>query len=309
MGSDVAIVTVALGDRLAAERFATSVEGIQRTGGAPPIEVIVAAPGPQGRARADEMMARWESTPVSATVLEVPEGTGFASAANRGVAASSADVVVVANLDVTFHQRFLRVMRQEMGEPGWDILAPAVREGDDQHQAGATRRSRGHRLVPLPQTPRESGPVPAGHGCCLILRRATLDRRVAATGALFDEAFDSGGEDLDFFWWAERARLTVRYVPLLIVGHGVVRKTYVELFTNRSPSEQRQTMANFRVTVWRYASHPRDWVDWLVGEGAYLGEIAVAYKLEGVRRYLSSWPQSVKVARAIKTRQGRLRAG
>lgn len=304
---DISIVTVALGDRVAAERFATAVEAIQRTGGDPPVEVIVVAPGPQGRELADAMMKRWEATPVTGTVLEVDSATGSASAINAGVAKASGEVVVAANLDVTFHQRFLRVLRREAAEEAWDVLAPAVREGDDQHQAGATHRGRGHRLVPLERTPKEAGPVAAGHGCCLILRRAALERRVKAVGALYDEAFGTGSEDLDFFWWAEGERLRIRHQPILMVGHGVVRKSYVELFTNRSAEDQRSTMANYRVAVWRHARSPRDWLEWAMGEGAFLGEIAVAYKAEGVLRWLASWPQSARVARSIRQRQGRLR--
>lgn len=304
---DVSIVTVAIGDPLAAERFATAVEAIQRTGGDPPVEVIVVAPGSEGRALADAMMKRWEPTPVTATVVDIDGSTAFATAANAGVDKASADVVVVANLDVTFHQRFLKVLRQEMAAESWDVLAACVREGDDQHLAGATHRSRGHRLVPVARPPKEARRVDAGHGCCLILRRDTLERRIKAVGALYDEAFRSGSEDLDFFWWAERERLNVRYQPILMVGHGVVRKSYVELFTNRPPDEQRRTMANYRVAVWRHARTPGDWVNWLAGEGAFLSEIALAYKLAGIRRYLSSWPQSFRVAKEIKQRQGKLR--
>lgn len=309
MGSppDISIVTVAAGDRLAGERFATAVEAVQRTGGEPPVEVVVVAPGRAGRELADAMMKRWEPTPVVASVVDVEAGLPFAAAVNVGVAKSSGDVVVAANLDVTFHQRFLRVLREEAARPEWDVLAATVREGDDQHLAGATQRGRGHRLTPLDRQPKEAGPVRAGHGCCLVVRRQALDRRVAAVGGLFEDAFASGSEDLDFFWWAERQRLRVRFQPLLIVGHGVVRKTYVELFTNRSPDEQRRTMANYRVTVWRHAAEPADWVNWVVGEASFLAEIAVGYKVEGVRRYLASWPESVKVAQRIRKRQGRLR--
>lgn len=305
--ADISIVTVAIGDRLAGERFATAVEGIQRSGGDGVAEVIVVAPGPAGRELADAMLARWEATPVTATVVDTDPSAGFATAANAGVSKASGDVMVVANLDVTFHQRFLKVLRKEASDEAWDILAPAVREGDEKNQTGATHRGKGHRLAPVGNLPKVPTKVEAGNGCCLVMRRSTLDRRVKAVGALFEEAFGSGSEDLDFFWWAERERLSVRYQPNLIVGHGVVRKSYVELFTNRSPEEQRQMMANYRVTVWRHAAEPRDWVGWAVGEASFLGEIVVAYKLEGLQRYVASWPQSARVARTIKRRQGKLR--
>jgi hypothetical protein len=307
--TDVSIITAAIGDRVAALRYATALDAVQRSGGDPPAEVIVVAPGPAGRELVGVMAERWgEVSPVTYTVLDAEPGTGFATAANVGVAKASGDVLVVTNLDVTLHQRFLRVLRREMENDGWHFLAPNIREGDDKRPVGATRRGRGHRLTALGGAlPREPVSVEAGNGCCVVIRREALERRTAAVGALFEEAFESGSEDLDLFWWAEREGLQVRYVPDLQAGHAVVRKAYVDLFTNRSAEEQRRTMANYRVAVWRHASKPKDWIGWVVGEAGFLGEIAVAYKARGVLRYLSSWPQSVTVAQAIKRREGRLR--
>lgn len=52
---------------------------------------------------------------------------------------------------------------------------------------------------------------------------------------------------------------------------------------------------------------PRRLDELVIGKGAFLGEVAVAYRLEGIGRYLSSWPQSIRVAQANKQGQGKPR--
>ena len=66
-------------------------------------------------------------------------------------------------------------------------------------------------------------------------------------------------------------------------------------------------MANYRVTVWKNAGGARDWLGWALGEAVYGGQAAVYGRLGGVRRYAASWPESIRVAAAIRRRRGRLR--
>ncbi|MCA1692070.1 MAG: hypothetical protein LC733_07695 [Actinobacteria bacterium] len=209
--------------------------------------------------------------------------------------------MVVARPEVTFHQRFLRRVRSE-GEEPWDLLAPAVREGEGgKTPGGVAKRARTHRLVKVDDPPKQPARVSAGSGACLIIRRAAFDRRLAAVGALFEDAYGTGSEDLDLFWWAERQGMVVRYVPTLYVGHAVGQELL------GTAEDRRQAMANYRVTVWKHAEDPRDWVGWALGEAAFVGEEVTIGGLSGLRRYAASWSDSAKVASSIKKRRGRLR--
>jgi hypothetical protein len=95
--------------------------------------------------------------------------------------------------------------------------------------------------------------------------------------------------------------MTVRYVPTLYVGRAVGQELI------GTSEERRKTMANYRVTVWKHAADPRDWMGWVLGESAFVSEELTAAGLSGLTRYLSSWPDSVKVATAVRKRRGRLR--
>ena len=301
MPPDVSVVTVTFGDRAAALRVGTGLEAVQRTGGDPPIEVIVVAVGPEGRSAAEVLVEHAAPAGLNPEIIDVEPHTGYARAANAGVAKASGNIVVVANPAVTFHQRFLLRLRMEADEQ-WDFLAPAVREGEGgKIQAGATKRGKTHRMVPVPNPPKQPARVSAGNGCCVIVRRATLERRVAAAGHLFDEAHEGGDAGLDLFWWAERQGLVVRYVPNLYVGHAVGQ----ELLPHAE--ERRRAMANYRVTVWRHAAEPRDWVGWVLGEAAFVSEEFAVGQLSGMVRYLGSWRDSVEAAQAIRRDRGTLR--
>ncbi len=298
---DVSIVTVTFGDVDAATRVGTGLEAVQRTGGDPPLEVVVVAVGPAGRAAADTLVEHTFGTSLRPEIVEVEAGTGYGRAANVGIAKTAGDVVVVAKPEVSFHQRFLRRLRIEIPEK-WDFLAPAVREGEAGKVAtGVSKRGRTHRLVPVDNPPaRNPEQVSAGNGNCVIVRRHVLERRVAAVGGLFEDAYETGG-DLDLFWWAEHQRLVVRYVPNLYVGYAVGEDVV------QTAPERRRTMANYRVTVWKHAS-PRDVTGWVMGEAAFLSEEVAAGGLSGLVRYFGSWKDSVDTGRAIKRRRGKLRA-
>ncbi|MGH9226796.1 MAG: hypothetical protein ACRD2W_24095, partial [Acidimicrobiales bacterium] len=108
------------------------------------------------------------------------------------------------------------------------------------------------------------------------------------------------GDDLDLFWWAEKKGLVIRFVPTLIVGRAVGTE-----FLPTSP-ERRQSMANYRVTVWKHG-HRKDVTGWLLGEAAFIGEEVGAGGLSGLRRYAGSWRDTVKTAKTIRQRRGKLR--
>jgi len=299
---DITLVAVTFGDPDLAVRTGTGLEAAQRSVGSPPVELVLAAVGDDGSAAAKTIAERAAPAGLEARVLELPAGTGYVAAANAGVAAATGDIVVCTRPEVSFHQRFLRRLRVEAAE-SWDLLAPAVREGEGgKVPTGATHRGRALRLVPDATQPKQAQTVAAGNGACVIVRRPVLDRRVQLAGGLFEEAFEAGAEDLDLFWWAERQGLLVRFVPNLIVGNAVGQEVDVVA------DIQRRAMADYRVAAWRHAAAPREWWAWVLGEGAALGEVVVAHRLDGLRRYAVSWADSLRVTRRIRRRRGALRA-
>lgn len=298
---DISIVCITFGDPGLAVRTGTGLEAAQRSAGNPPVELVLVAVGPDGASAAKTVAERCRPAGLDPIVVELAAGTGYVAAANVGAARARGDIVVVARPEVSFHQRFVRRLRVE-AEETWDLLAPAVREGEGSKvPAGATHRGRLLRLVPDANPPKQPQPVAAGNGACVVIRRRVLDRRAQLAGGVFEEAFEDGAEDLELFWWAERENLLVRYVPNLIVGNAVGQETDV------APEINRRAMADYRVTVWRHAREPRDWWAWVLGESTALGEVVVAHRLDGLRRYAASWSDSAKVVAHIRRRRGGLR--
>jgi GT2 family glycosyltransferase len=292
-----------------AAAFVESLATATTAAGGPAPEVVLVVNGPEGEAAGDIAGRVAGDVGLDLTILRLDTNTGFSGGADAGVALATGDVIVVANLDLTFDERFLAVLRREAAEGApWDLLAPRVLQGAAGDDAGVSHLTRSHRLAwsaPVSSSPTR---VPGGNGSCLVLRRATLERREADAGALFDPEYHSFNEDIDLFWWAARSGLVVRYVPDLQVRHALAGSfAGGHRFRDRPLDVQRRVMANYRVTVWKHASGPGDWLGWALGEAVYGGQAAVFGRLAGVRAYAASWPEAVRTASAIRRRRGRLR--
>ncbi len=293
-------------ERYCAEFVRSLDRAVAHAGGGWP-ELVVVENGPEGAAARERFVEACESTGRSPTVVRLETNTGFSGGVNAGVARATGQVLVVANLDLTFDERFLEVLRREAFEGTWDLLAPRVVQGADRVETGVAHRTRSHRLAWVAPAPTAAGPVPAGNGACMILRRAVLERREAEAGALFDPEYHSFNEDIDLFWWADHTGLVIRYCPDLRVDHVLAGSFGGDYrFPVRPLDVQRRVMANYRVTVWKNATG-FDWLGWPVGEVEYLGQSVLARGLGGVRTYAASWPDAVATVRAIRRRRGRLR--
>ncbi len=306
----VSLVTIGWRNEGYAVGFADTLAVAWQRAGGPQLEIIVVANGPEGRLAALQVTDALASTPLEVIVLDVERNEGFAGGANAGVARCSGDILVIANLDLVFDDRFLEVLTACHSYP-WDLLVPNVREpdGDGGLQGnGAARRRRFHRhawLVPQPTSPVR---VQAGNGSCLVLTREVLTQRQLLVGGLFDREYGSFNEDVDLFWWAERTGLRVMYEPEAIVEHALAGSHGgLHRFVDRVPEVQRQVMANYRVTVWKHASGPVDWVGWALGEVIYLGQASRSRGPKGAWQYLRSWKDSLVCATAIRRRRSRLR--
>ena len=285
----VSVVTIAWRNDQHAAAFAESVAAD---------ELIVVVNGPEGEAAAALIP--------HAEVVRLETNTGFSGGANAGVARASGDIVVVANLDLTFDEDFFSALGDE-AEHAWDLLAPSVRQGPKGVDQGVSRRTASHRLAWVAGPPPPGTPVSGGNGACLVLRRSVVERRTAELGALFDPECHSFNEDIDLFWWGERRGLTIRYAPRLRVAHALAGSFGgSHRFRDRPVDVQRRVMANYRLTVWKNATGT-DWLGWPLGEAVYAGQAAVYGRLGGLRAYAASWPESLRTASAIRRRRGRLR--
>lgn len=300
----ISFVTIAWRNERYAADFASSLSAAADRAAAADVELVLVVNGPEGEEAAAELGGA--SPALKPVVVRLETNTGFSGGANAGVTQATGDVVVVANLDLRFDPAFVDVVRREGGEP-WDLLAPRVVQGPDREDTGVSGRTRSHRLTWLSPPP---GPttVPAGNGACLVLRRSVVERRTADLGALFDAEYHSFNEDIDLFWWAQRAGLAVRYVPDLRVDHALAG-SFGERhrFVDRPPEVQRRVMANYRVTVWKHASDAADWLGLALGEAQYLGQAVVSRGPAGIGLYAASWPDAVRTALAVRRRRGRLR--
>jgi GT2 family glycosyltransferase len=297
----VSVVTIAWRNQRHAAGFADSL--LAATGPRP--EVVIVVNGPDGEEGAAVLADRL--APLDPVVVRLDTNTGFSGGADAGVARATGDIVVVANLDLTFDPGFFAALDREAANP-WDLLAPAVHQGPAGADQGVSRRTAAHRLA-WARPPATGGQaVAGGNGACLVLRRSTLARRTAELGALFDPEYHSFNEDIDLFWWAEQRGLVIRYAPALVVTHALAGSFGgAHKFGDRPADVRRRVIANYRLTVWKNARTAGDWLGWPLGEAVYAGQALVHGRLAGLRTYAASWADSTRAAVAIRARRGRLR--
>jgi GT2 family glycosyltransferase len=308
IAATVSVVTIAWRNEGFAEEFTRSLaRAVDRAGPDAP-ELVVVQNGPDGEEATDAIRRASREAGLAPVVVTLERNTGFSGGSNAGVSKARGDVIVVANLDLTFDETFLIGLGRVAAEQPWDIMAPRVVQGAARIEAGVSRRKRSHRLAWVVPPPSGPADVPAGNGACIVLRRSALEHRTEATGALFDPEYHSFNEDIDLFWWAERERLVVRYAPTVRVDHALAGSFGGDYAFKHRPLEvQGRVMANYRVTVWKNARGLADWLGWPAGELQYLAQVVLSRGLAGVRAYVASWPTAVATVRAIRRRRGRLR--
>ncbi|HXQ43940.1 MAG TPA: glycosyltransferase family 2 protein [Acidimicrobiales bacterium] len=159
---------------------------------------------------------------------------GYGAGANRGLAATDADLVVVSNPDISVHPGALAALTAAFAaDPTLAIAGPCILDPDGTRYPSARRFPSvgvavGHALlgVLLPGNrftrryrmadldPGTLSPVDWVSGACFMARR----RALAELGG-FDESYFMYLEDVDLCWRAHRAGWTVTYVPAAVVTH------------------------------------------------------------------------------------------
>lgn len=188
--------------------------------------------------------------PPGTRVVENDRPHGFAANVNRGVAAASHELIVVANPDAVPDAGCVAALRDlAVARPRAGVVGPQLFFPDGSWQPSRRRfptvtgtlvrrtplravldpwnRQRGHYL--LDERPGE--PVPADWmlGAFLLLRRAMLDELGG-----FDPGFRLYGEDIDLCYRAMRAGWERWYVPAAVAVHAYDRQTDRRYLTRRT---------------------------------------------------------------------------
>jgi N-acetylglucosaminyl-diphospho-decaprenol L-rhamnosyltransferase len=167
-------------------------------------------------------------------VIRTGANLGYGSGANRGVAVTEAEFVVVANPDIVVHPGALAALTAAFAaDPTLAIAGPRIMDSDGARYPSARRfpsatTAVGHALL---------GMVAPGNRYSRHYRMTDLDPSAPAvvdwvSGAFFmvrrrafveldgfDESYFMYLEDVDLCWRAHRAGWAVAYVPGAVVTH------------------------------------------------------------------------------------------
>jgi GT2 family glycosyltransferase len=175
------------------------------------------------------------TVPDDARVIENERPLSFAANANRGFAATTGELVVIANPDAVPEPDAVAILRRFMEQrPRCGVAGPRMLYPDGSWQAsrrsfptiGATlvRRTPLRLLFPprrwqrkhylLDERPQEPAPTDTMLAAFLLLRRAMLDE----IGG-FDPGFRMYCEDIDLNYRAAKAGWERWYVPQAVVHH------------------------------------------------------------------------------------------
>jgi GT2 family glycosyltransferase len=227
----------------------SAVAGVVVTHGRDPdLPQCVAALGPQ----VDELVvvANPPAPDIEARMIVNDRALGLSANLNKGIAATSAPFVVVANPDTTPHEAAVALLRDFAVErPRCGIAGPMLLNPDGTSQSsrrlfptvsGTIVRRTPLRWVANPQqrqvahyqlNQRPTRPVEAEWmlGAFLLLRREMLDELGG-----FDEGYRLYGEDIDLCYRAARAGWERWYVPQAVVTHVHAAETDRRFLTRRT---------------------------------------------------------------------------
>jgi len=167
-------------------------------------------------------------------LVQTGTNLGYGAAANRGIALSGSELVLVSNPDVAVHRGALAALVDVLeADPTLAIAGPLVLEADGTRYPSARRfpslvDAAGHALLgDLAPDNRFTRRYRMGYGdvdtrtevdwvsgACFLARRKALEELGG-----FDESYFMYAEDADLCWRARRAGWGVVYVPEAVVTH------------------------------------------------------------------------------------------
>jgi N-acetylglucosaminyl-diphospho-decaprenol L-rhamnosyltransferase len=185
-------------------------------------------------ASTDGSLAALRASDPAAVVVETGANLGYGAAANRGVAASSADLVLVMNPDTTVEPGTIKALVAALeADPRLAIVGPRIENSDGSvYPSVRTFPALGdalghaflHPFAPRNRFSRRYRMLDWDHGApaevdwvagtCLLVRRSVFDQLGG-----FDERYFMYVEDVDLCWRAGQAGWRVGYEPAGRVGH------------------------------------------------------------------------------------------
>ena len=189
-------------------------------------------------------------TPAGTRVLENERPLGFAANANRGIAETDGEFIVLANPDAVAEPGAVDALRAFAdANPRCGVAGPRMLGSDGELvpsrrrfptvRGTLVRRTPVRRLLPPLERQRDhyhlgeepSEPVQADWllGGFILVRRRMLDELGG-----FDSGFRLYGEDIDVCYRAAKAGWERWYVPAAVVHHIWKRETDVRFFTRRT---------------------------------------------------------------------------
>lgn len=229
----------------------------------PELDRCLAALAPQVDALV--VVANPPAPDVDAPLIVNDEPLGFAANANKGIAATSAPYVVVANPDTEPRQDAVEILAEfAQTHPRAGVIGPQLLFPDGRWQpsrrrfptvSGTIVRRTPLRTILRPETrqldhyhleDRPSEPVQTDWmlGAFLLLRRETVDELGG-----FDEGYRLYGEDIDLCYRAAKAGWERWFVPQATVGHSHAAVTDHRFLT-------RQTLWHWRSIARFVRKHP-----------------------------------------------------
>jgi GT2 family glycosyltransferase len=175
------------------------------------------------------------------TVLALPENSGYAAAANRGIARSDSDLLLVANADIFLDPNFnARVVAKFQADNDIALLSPLILRFDGKTVDSAGQacssalypREIGYNRDIADLSLRE-GPVFSVCGAATVFRREALEQ-LKLQEEYYDEDFFMFWEDFDIGWRAHDLGLKALFCPDAIVYHyrsGTLEKGVLSRFS------------------------------------------------------------------------------
>ncbi len=224
---DLAVVVV---DYNAGEHLSRCVASVLAAASGVRVELVVV-----DNASVDGSARRVASQHAQVTLIENPRNVGFASAANRGIEATSAPWVFVVNPDAEIARGTFRELLALAGaRPRAGAIGTLVRDPDGTLYPSARRiptpsEAVGHALIgPFVPENRFSRAYTMGgwdrmserevdwvSGSCVLIRREAIDR----LGAAFDPAYFMYAEDADLCTRLRVAGWSILFTPSMEVVH------------------------------------------------------------------------------------------
>ncbi len=228
VGEDLAVATPAavVVNHDAGPTLAACVESLRADG----VSDVVVVDNGGGDGSTEALVA----TDPDLTVVRTGANLGYGGGANRGVSATDAGTVVVANPDVVVHAGAVAALAAALAaDPTAAIAGPRILNPDGSRYPSARRFpsmidaighaalatlwpgnpfTRRYRMVDL--DPLENAAVDWVSGAFFVVRHQAFEEMGG-----FDESYFMYAEDIDLCWRAHQAGWKVLYVPAAVVTH------------------------------------------------------------------------------------------